>query len=229
MNLKILQTCDYNPIYKEQLEVTSSTNKLYADRFGHTYEMFIGEKFPNTPRTGLWNRLQHFYDNCLDESVDWLLFLDTDAIIYEHSYDFCREIILEYSEYMILTEQYLDDDIFTDEDFNGKANFNGGSIFYNCNHRFSEEYFGKVLTSFVSNLDNPAGISLPVMKGRPTEYYMMTEISKLYYKYKVPFVKCFPHNTINFDGNYIKHFLYFDNRLQSCIDIRNYILEKYYN
>ena len=110
--VKILQTSDgTNSSYERYLHVTAPRNAAYAERHGYAYEAFRGVRLPRGRRRGAavnllanLNRVPLLEDELARGTTDWVLYLDSDAVIHgddvslgqlglldpSHSFAFCE-------------------------------------------------------------------------------------------------------------------------------------------
>jgi hypothetical protein len=78
----ILQSCDVH--YAQFLGLTSSSNSMYAKRYGYAYQRTIGNLSP-IPHTGNFNRYYLLRHEIHRGEYDWALWLDADAIVIDHA------------------------------------------------------------------------------------------------------------------------------------------------
>ena len=86
MSLKILQSVDSGGKHEEMLNLTSEVNLLYAQKYGHDYEKFIGTK-GRAAVDASYNVLYLLNDELTSGNHDWILWLDADAFVWDHSID----------------------------------------------------------------------------------------------------------------------------------------------
>lgn len=91
MNIKIIQTADPDA-YKAILDLTSSVNKEYAEKFDIEFETFVGIKRGYYSWHACFNRIVWINDIINSGYDGWIFYLDADAYIFGQDVD-VRDII----------------------------------------------------------------------------------------------------------------------------------------
>lgn len=92
--IKVFQTCDTEN-YRELLEISVRSSKVYCQKFGIKFESFMGIKRGYFPWHACFNRIIYLKEQLDQGFSGWIFYLDADVCIFDHSLD-VRELLAAY-------------------------------------------------------------------------------------------------------------------------------------
>ncbi len=151
MSIKIIQACDDSESYKEMLSYTSEVNEIYANKFGHSYEKFIGTKKFN----GWFNQIYLLKEEVVSASNDWLVWLDPDAFFWDHTDDIQNSVINSSNAIIGTTGSPVNDGVagVALDKIQCQSDLNGGVLFFNIKH----EKIGEIVDKWIELVEGASG------------------------------------------------------------------------
>ena len=81
LKIKIIQTSDSDTGYKTLLDVNRKVNEEYCRKMGYEYLAYTGIKRGYHPWQATFNRIYLMEDELDSKKVDWILYIDADAVV----------------------------------------------------------------------------------------------------------------------------------------------------
>ena len=83
LKIKVIQTSDSETGYKTLLDVNRKINEEYCRKMGYEYLAYYGIKRGYYPCQATFNRIYLMEDELDRKAVDWVLYIDADAVVAE--------------------------------------------------------------------------------------------------------------------------------------------------
>lgn len=143
MNIAMLQTA-VGEEYLQLLNVTGRINELYCQISHISYRPFIGIKRGYYPWHATFNRIFMLWEIKDDSYLDWALYLDTDAYVYD--------LAFRIDEYLVdKTDKCL---IIAPGGPQGPWDVNSGVFFINLKHSLSKHLIDAWQNRFISEFSD---------------------------------------------------------------------------
>ncbi|MBT5559902.1 MAG: hypothetical protein HOJ88_08405 [Proteobacteria bacterium] len=203
-NILFFQSSDDQSVYRDMLEITYSINKKYTEKYGYNIQKYCGVKRGPAPWYATFNRHYLIPELIESDKFDWIVYMDADAFVFDHSIDF-ESFIHPYDDKALIVSRGGSDTVPWD--------FNAGVLIINARHPKSLEVFANCRNSFsaipMQTLDKyKQPWSLP---GIDDQNLMHNEVRKDVQNGKIDYLKIFigdEANMINYsNGRYIRQII----------------------
>lgn len=127
MKILVLQSCD-GELFKPMLDLVETPNKNYCEKMGYDYKRWDGIKLPAStlhPSFAACNRIYLIIDELKAGIYDWVLWMDADSIVVDHSKQV--DEFIKYPNAIVACRGASDSE-------DNWYDFNNGVCFFNMRH-----------------------------------------------------------------------------------------------
>jgi len=192
------------------LNIGTKVNKLYCDKHGYSYKKVVGNSIGNKPIHCAFNKPFIILEEMKKNIYDWILYVDTDAIIIDHNIKL-ENIIDEFKNKSLAFCRGIDDsnDVIYD--------INNGVFFVNAKKLYSYQIMTRWIQDIYSLFDDKKNIDTDWKTGLHDQDILQILLIKMCMLNKkelinnIKIYKGSEYNKFNYDGSFIRHFNRFDN------------------
>lgn len=197
----VLQTCD-GIKYKDIADLSESVNRKYANRHGYDYKRFDGIKRGRVPWHATFNRIYLIDEEIERGYYDWVIYIDVDAIVVDHSKSI--EDFFDNKYGLIACRGASDDpEIFWD--------INAGVLIYNLRNLHTKQIISRWKAEYEKfSIENLSADGDAVFEGGGNRVCDQGLLSSIIRSMGPGIVKVYrgdEHNAFNYDGPFIKQIL----------------------
>lgn len=206
----ILQSCDDN--YAPMLDVTSSSNAVYAQTHGYSYRATIGN-LSAIPVTANFNRYYLLREEIVAGIYEWGVWLDADAIVMDHRVRL--ESIIDRSADKLI--------IGCRGGSMGDHDINNGVFLLNLRHPLALE----IVDSCIQHVETLDPANAQFCDDQWIVHRWLLEQNNL--TAPISIVKCYQgeeYNLFNYDGEFIRHVLRDDGTFEDRVSALRRLAEQ---